>query len=323
MVEKNFLLFQTIFDQSPISTQVFSVDGETIMVNKAWEALWQAKFSDVKSYNILKDKQLVKTGSMPYIKRGFKGEVVDIPAIRYEPAKTINLPGIAPYRWLYATMYPIKDEEGKILYIVLQHQDITERKKAEEIQFRLAAIVEYSDDAIISKNLDSIITSWNHGAENMLGYKADEVVGRHISFIVPPRLRKEEQEIMRKIKKGEQTEHFETWRIKKDGTVIPVSLSISPVKDDRGTIIGASKIMRDITKEKQSQQDLQESEERLRLALDAGRIGVWDWDIVNDKLTWTENVYHIHGVAPDSFAVTLNSFRNLIHSDDKKRVKEQ
>lgn len=130
MTKDALILFKTIFDQSPISTQVFTLDGETYMVNTAWEQLWNIQFSKLKSYNILNDQQLVETGVMPYVKRGFKGEVVTLPAIRYEPSKTVSVKGAVEYKWLSATMYPIKNEVNKIEYIVLQHKDISERRKA-------------------------------------------------------------------------------------------------------------------------------------------------------------------------------------------------
>lgn len=323
MVEENFLLFQTIFEQSPISTQVFSLDGETIMVNKAWESLWGVPFTKIKSYNILSDSQLVATGTMPLIKRGFKGEVVHLPAIRYEPSKTVNVKGLVPFRWLSATMYPIRDQQQKLLYVVLQHQDITERKAAEESKYRLAAIVEHSEDAIVSKNLEGVITSWNQGAEQLFGYTASEAIGQNIIMIIPTHLRSEEKDIIRKIKQGERTGHFETVRRRKDGSLVEVSINISPIKNDQGQIIGASKIARNISAEKEIQKRIQESEERLRLALHAGKIGVWDWNISTQELTWTDNVYTIHGVSPDTFTVTYAAFQRLIHPEDTVRVEQE
>lgn len=199
MKEEGIKLYKTIFDQTPISTQIFTPDGETIMVNKAWKHLWNAKFDGPPEYNILKDKQLVETGTMPYIKRAFKGEVVSLPAIRYEPAKSVSIKGLVSYRWLSARMYSIRDKKGNISYVVLQHEDITERKISEEA--------------------------------------------------------------------------------------------------------------------------LRTSEERLRLALDSGNIGVWDWDIKNKVLTWTDNVYKIHGVNKKNFDLTLETYMELIHPEDRKMVK--
>ena len=129
--------------------------------------------------------------------------------------------------------------------------DITARKEAEEIRRRLAAIVESSDDAIVGKTLVGIITSWNTAAERLFGYSAEEAVGKHITLIIPVELYGEEEEIIGKLRQGIRIQHYETVRLRKDGTRIEVSLSISPVKDDTGKIIGAAKIARDISERRE------------------------------------------------------------------------
>ena len=111
----------------------------------------------------------------------------------------------------------------------------------------LAAIVESSDDAIVTKDLNSIITSWNRAAEQMFGYTADEVIGRSIRIIIPDELQDEEDDVIAKIRAGEKVDHFETVRQRKDGSRLTISLTISPLRDDDGVIVGASKIARDIT----------------------------------------------------------------------------
>jgi PAS domain S-box-containing protein len=132
----------------------------------------------------------------------------------------------------------------------------------------LAAIVDSSDDGIISKNLDGIITSWNKAAERLFGYSAEEAVGRHITLIIPCDRRPEEAMILDRLKRGERVEHFETVRVRRDGGLLDVSLTISPVRDSEGRVIGASKIARDITAQKRSEQTLRESEQRLRVLTD-------------------------------------------------------
>ena len=130
--------------------------------------------------------------------------------------------------------------------------DVTDRKQAEEAQARLAAIVESSQDAIIGKTLDSRITSWNAAAEYLFGYSAAEAVGQRITMLIPAERQDEEDKIIARLRQGERIEHFETVRIRKDGTTIDVSLTISPICDSRGRIIGASKIARDITTQKKA-----------------------------------------------------------------------
>jgi PAS domain S-box-containing protein len=321
MIDNKLILFETIFAQSPVSTQIFNPQGDTIMVNKAWEELWQINFKKLKSYNILADQQLVKKGAMTAIKKGFKGNLVNVPAIEYIPEETVDVKGAVPHKWVAAKMFPIKDAKGKIAYIVLQHEDTTSRREKEELNARLAAIVATSDDAIVSKSLDGIIRSWNNSAETLFGYKAEEAIGKHISIIIPKDRLKEEVVIIKKLKRGIPIDHYETIRKRKDGEEFYVSLTISPIIDSSGKIIGASKIARDISQKKRDEEALRKSEERLRIALDAGKIGVWDWNLITDKLTWSERVFEINGVSPDSFQVNIENFRNLIHEEDRKKVK--
>lgn len=145
------------------------------------------------------------------------------------------------------TVSPIKNDEGNVIGISKIARDISEAKNNERKQAMLAAIIDSSDDAIVSKDLNGNITSWNPGAEKIFGYSETEAVGQHISLIIPHTLLQEETVIISKIRKGEKVSHFETIRITKDGRLINISLTVSPVKDSRGRIIGASKIARDIT----------------------------------------------------------------------------
>jgi PAS domain S-box-containing protein len=152
---------------------------------------------------------------------------------------------------------PICDASGKIVGAVNMLLDITENKRSEEAFRRLAAIVESSDDAIISKDLNGIVTSWNRGAERLFGYQAEEMIGRSITILLPPERIDEEQDILQRIRRGEHIEHYETIRQHKDGSLIEISLTISPIKKDNNKIIGASKIGRDITQQKKAERELE------------------------------------------------------------------
>lgn len=149
---------------------------------------------------------------------------------------------------------PIKDLEGNIVGILVICIETTQFKHDEEKSAKLAAIIESSDDAIISKTLESVITSWNDSAERILGYTADEIIGQTIYKLIPEDRRDEEPKILSRLKSGERVEHFETKRLTKYGKLIDVSLTISPVRNKEGQIIGLSKIMRDITYKKQEEQ---------------------------------------------------------------------
>jgi PAS domain S-box-containing protein len=147
----------------------------------------------------------------------------------------------------------IKDSDGNIVGAVNCFQDVTERKHAEDAARRIAAIVESSDDAIVGKDLDGIITSWNAAAERIFGYTAEEIIGKSIMTLIPANYQKEEEAIIERIRRGQRVEHFETVRQRKHGSLIAVSMTISPVKNSQGKIIGASKIARDITDHKRSE----------------------------------------------------------------------
>ena len=149
-----------------------------------------------------------------------------------------------------------------VLGAVLVFRDVTERKRAEETRAFLAAIVESSDDAIVSKTLDGIIRSWNAGAERLFGYTAEEAVGQPITLIIPPERQDEEQEILARIRSGERIEHFETVRVSKHGRRIDISLTVSPVRDNADRIVGASKVARDITDWKRAEEALREADRR-------------------------------------------------------------
>jgi PAS domain S-box-containing protein len=135
--------------------------------------------------------------------------------------------------------------------------DITDRKRAEDSERRLAAIVEYSDDAIISIDLDAVITSWNHGAERLYGYSAAEAIGRPVTILIPQNRENEEPRLLARIRRGETVEHYETVRCRKDGTPVDISLTISPLKNSEGAVVGASKVARDITEKVRARETLE------------------------------------------------------------------
>jgi PAS domain S-box-containing protein len=148
---------------------------------------------------------------------------------------------------------PLFDASGKLVGGVNMLVDVTERKRSEAIAQRLASIVESSQDAIVSKDLDGIITSWNRGAERIFGYAAEEVIGKSILVLIPADRHDEERGILERIRRGERIEHYETIRLCKDGNLVHISLSVSPIRGAEGAIIGASKIARDITERKQAE----------------------------------------------------------------------
>jgi PAS domain S-box-containing protein len=157
---------------------------------------------------------------------------------------------------------PLTDESGAVTGAINLLMDISAQKRSERAAAERAAIVRSSEDAIVSKDLDGTVRSWNHGAERIFGYRADEIVGKPITTIIPEHLRDQEHDILKHLCRGEPIEHFETKRVTKDGRVLDVSVTISPIHDTTGRVIGASKIARDISEMKRATRALREADRR-------------------------------------------------------------
>ncbi|MGA6937411.1 MAG: PAS domain S-box protein [Pseudolabrys sp.] len=153
-------------------------------------------------------------------------------------------------------IFPVRDSTGAITAYGTVTRNLIESKSAEQRLRSLASIVESTDDAIVSKNLDGIIANWNRGAERIFGYTSEEAIGQPITMVIPADRQSEEREILTRIRRGERIDHYETVRRRKDGSLVVVSLTVSPVKNAEGQIIGASKIARDITEQKRSQEQI-------------------------------------------------------------------
>jgi PAS domain S-box-containing protein len=181
----------------------------------------------------------------------------DLPRLRDEVARSLRTGeeycvifryrhASGEWRWMEGRGLPLLDATGKPVRLDGVGIDVTERTLADHARSRLAAIVESSDDAILSKTLDGTVTSWNAGAARLFGYSAEEMIGQSILKLIPPELHAEEEQILAKVRNGERVDHYETRRLAKDGSILEVSLSVSPLRDANGVVIGASKIARDI-----------------------------------------------------------------------------
>ena len=208
-------------------------------------------------------------------RRVFAGELEARATIGYRNTTTHQ-----PERWTLVKSRSVFDDQGKSLYAITIIHDITEQKVAEEVRHQLADIVLSSSDAIIGKTLDGIVTSWNGSAERMYGYTTDEIVGQPITLLFPRDRQDEFSAIMERIKRGERLDHYETMRVRKDGTRLNVSVTVSPIKDASGEIIGASAIARDISEQKRLQAELWKSKQQLEVILEniADGISVEDVD---------------------------------------------
>ena len=185
-------------------------------------------------------------------------------------------------RWIHTIKVPYHDRHGKVTGVLGIFEDITERRLAEDVLLRLAAIVESSDDAIIGETLDGTITTWNHGAERLYGYSVAEAVGCHVSILIPPEALDDLQDTLTKVSRGEVIRHLETKRQTKDGQIIDVSLTISPIKDKRDLIIGASSTARDISDRVKAEQQREALQAQLLQAQKMEAIGTLAGGIAHD-----------------------------------------
>lgn len=207
------------------------------------------------------------------------------------------------------------EDELKFIRIVTHSAALVlEQLKSSAERQRLAAIVTSSDDAIISKNLDGQITSWNQGAQRMFGYEASEVVGRSITVLIPKERHDEEPAILEKMRKGEFIEHFETVRQHKDGSLLDVSLTISPIRDAEGTIIGVSKIGRDITERKKYEQELVRREQLYRSIGESINYGIWVCDAGGRNMYASDSFLRLVGMTQEQ--CSKEGWNDVLHPDD-------
>ena len=204
---------------------------------------------------------------------------------------------------------PIFDASGTLVGAVNMLLDISERKRGERAAQHLASIVESSHDAIVSKDLNGVIVSWNKGAEELFGYSADDIIGKPVTTLMPPERQNEEPGILARIRRGERIDHYETIRQRKDGTLIDVSLTVSPVRDGSGTIVGASKIARDISEQKRSAEALD------RRASEQAALYQF-----TDKLFRTDSLDEIYDSALEAILKALGCERASILLFDAARV---
>lgn len=217
---------------------------------------------------------------------------------------------------------PLFDAAGNLTGAIDTWLDITDKRSDEKQQATLAAIVESAEDAIVSKTLQGIVTSWNKGAEKLFGYTAEEMIGQLILRLIPPDRAGEEPHILERLRKGERVEHFETRRITKTGEIRDISLTISPIRNSNGIIIGASKVARDITESKRLQQALREREERLRMASESAQLGTWEYQPLKGLLDCSPECRNIYGIPP-GMEIGYSFFYDYIHPDDKEWVEKE
>lgn len=222
--------------------------------------------------------------------------------------------------WVFTNGTVVR-QDGKALRIMGATIDITARHRADDASLWLAAVVDSSSDAIISKDLNSIITTWNSGAQRLFGYTAAEIVGQPITILMPEDRKSEEIGILEQIRSGQRVEHYETIRQRKDGTLLHVSLTVSPVKDSQGRIVGASKIVRDISERKRSEAALRGSEERFRLLASHAPVGIFLSDLGGACIFVNARWCEMSGFTQEQ--AQGSGWASAVHPDDRARVLEE
>src|SRR6201988_4709422 len=309
----NIQLFRDVFNASPIGIAVETLEGQPLFVNPAFCSMLGFSEEELRNKHCVdfsppedaqKDWALfqqLKAGSIDHYqleKRYFRAD--------------------GSLVWGSLSISLLNRRPSPLVIAVVE--DITDKKRAEEALLRYAAIVESSEDAIASATLDGIIVSWNTGAQHLYGYTEAEAVGKPITMILPPELRDEEKKILETVRAGGHISQFETVRVAKTGKRINVSLTISPIKDSSGRMVGVSGIARDITERKLAEEALRASEERLRLAQQVAHIGSFEWNIQTGVNTWTRELEAMYGLQPGTFTGTQTGFENLVHADDRAGV---
>jgi hypothetical protein len=313
--------FRAILEQSPHSIQIMSPDGRILRVNRAWEELWGVTLEQLEGYNILADEQLVERGIMPYIRRAFAGEAVEMPPVLYDPDATI--PHITrhaePRRWTKAVAYPIKDEAGRVREVVLMHEDITARVAAEEAlresESRYRALFETSLDGIMLMNEDGRFVDVNESLCRILKTPRERLVGSHFSAYHLPEWEEDARRAFAALNEtGVYAGNFPMRAA--DGSVVELEWSA------RARVMPGLHVCvaRDITERKQAEKSLRESESRYQRAAESGRVGIWDLDLVTDDLYLSPNLKALLGYRDDELENNLDAWCALVHPDDKETV---
>jgi len=241
-VQEQARLFDTILSNMADLAYIFDRDGRLLYANKPLLELWQKPLAEMMG------KNLVEMDYPGDLAEKLNAQIAEVIATRRGIRDEAFFSGADGVEEIHDYIFnPVVSADGEVVAVAGTTRLVTEHRRAESARRQLAAIVESSDDAIVSKDLNGIIQTWNQGAQRLFGYTSEETVGNSINLLIPPELYDEEKEILRRIRQGDRIQHYETTRRCKDGRLVTVSLTVSPIRDREGRVTGASKIARDVT----------------------------------------------------------------------------
>jgi PAS domain S-box-containing protein len=313
-------LFLALADASPGFVWIADTQGRLLWVNRTWEEFTGVSLAQLPSggWEQFSHPDQIDQVRDQWTKASEAGDRFEV-ELRYRRHD-------GEYRWMLARMAPLRTQDGLVQSWIGSSVDtddvVSAQHDTHESLARLAAIVASSSDAIVGKTLEGTITSWNAAAERIFGYSAEEMIGASILRIIPPELHQSEGQLLARIAEGEQLELSETTRIATDGRRLDLSVSISPIRDPQGRVIGVSSIMRDISERKRAQELLAQSQERLQMALTAARMGTWRWEVAADTLTWDEGLERLYELPPGEKITGYRQFLARVHPEDRPFVEE-
>lgn len=317
--ENNLSRLKIFLDSTPDPILLLDSTGMIRLANKRAETVFGYTFSEMAGRDI---KMLVPQRLYPQMTQyrlNFLEAPGGVPETRDIEIDCLRKDGTEFVA--EATLNRIQSGDGIFLSVDIRDASV---RKAQQLQLnRLATIINSSTDAIISKNLSGHILTWNKGAENILDYSLSEVEGKHISIIFPPELLAEEEMLMYKVLNGQPVDQYETVRVKKDGTRVRVSITLSPVKDEHGNTVAVSKILHDISTRKKTEQELKVASDRLLLATTSSGVGIWELNLLDNSLYWSESMYKIYGVVKENFTGMHQAWRSAVHPDDIEPTLQQ
>ena len=309
-------LAKELLEAAPDAMVVENPEGRIILVNAQTERLFGYRREEMIGQNV----ELLIPPRFRERHQAHQLSFLSQPRIRHMGAN-FQLSGLRKDGTefpLEISLSPMQTPEGILVTSAIR--DISERKAAEESRLRLATIVESCEDAIIGLDMNGIITDWNKGAERLFGYSASEATGQNVLFLSPADVRDDAKSVLKKVWQGEAVKHQETLRRRKNSTSVDISLTVSPIVDAEGRVVGASGIARDITERKRAEQELATATERLLLAIESGSVGGWDYNLKTGRNVWFGEAHAQLGMSPNQTSGSPQEFRDRLHKDDRERV---